>query len=67
MESAGKGTVVIILGLVAVLVAIAYRPACQDIPHWSYLCLAPWLPVMIPLIVGGVVAIIYGTRILLRL
>ncbi len=66
MESAGKGTVAIVLGLVAVLVAIVYRPGCQDIPEWSYLCLAPWLPVMIPLIVGGAVAIIFGTRILLR-
>lgn len=66
MESAGKGTVVIVLGLVAVLVAIVYRPRCFDIPQWSYLCLAPWLPVMIPLIVGGAVAIIFGTRVLLR-
>ena len=54
------------LGALAILVAFFYMPRCFDIPQFSMLCLGPWLPVMIPLIVLGGVAIAFGARFLLK-
>ena len=64
--AAGRGAALLSLGVAAIIVAFLYMPRCADIPQFSTLCLAPWLPVMVTLSVLGGAGIAFGVHSLVR-
>ncbi len=61
-----RDSVLLFLGIAAVLVALIYMPRYADIPQFSYTCIRQWIPVMVFVAALGGGAIFLGVRNLLR-
>ncbi len=64
--AAGRGAALLPAGILAILFAFALMPRCSHMSPFAMLCLSPWLPVMVTLIVLGGGAIAFGAHSLLK-